>query len=335
MVTGLGAVTALGASLAATRAARARGERAAGRPVPGAPRFAAAAVAPFDERSAFRYPKALKIADRKCRFAVAAAVAAVADAGLAGDADREGWGVILGCSASNLQVEEIARALAAAAPEELPAPEDDGVSRFAGRVLSGLHPLWLLVNLPNMIGAHVGIQLEANGPNQTVTGDAIAGAQAIGEAWLAIAGGECDVAIAGGADAPLDPFDLGLFASGAAPRRLAEGAAMLLLEERGRALARGARIYAAIEGYASAPTAEAALRRAGEAAATRAVDLAAAELGDTVAASGALAAALALAGASERRDAAFTITARGTLGQAATLRFRSEAAALVPALATA
>jgi len=230
-------------------------------------------------------------------------------------------------------VEEIGRALAGAT-----AAESEGVSPFAGRVLSGLHPLWLLVNLPNMIGAHVGIQLEANGPNQTVTGDAIAGLQAIGEAFLAVATGECDVAIAGGAEAPLDPFDVGCFAVDPAPRRLAEAAAIVVLEDRERALARGARIYAEVAGYVSAPSAEIALRRVlgGLSATSIGTDLPGERFGDTVAASGALAVVLALAGASPEAaplplgavpPAVWGVTACGTLGQAATLLLRRASAA--------
>lgn len=340
VVTGLGALSPLGASLASMRAALARGERAEGLPVPGAPGLFAAPAAEFDARLHFRFPKALKLADRKCRLAVAAAAQAVADAGLADDAGREGWAVVLGCSASNLQVDELARALAA--PVGGGAEEGD-VSRFASQVLEGLNPLWLLVNLPNMAGAHVGIQLEMNGPNQTVTGDRIAGAQAIGEAFLAVAAGDCDVAVAGGADSALDPFDLGCFASersaGAAPRVLSEAAAVLVLEERSRALARGARIYGELAAFATAPSAELAARRAFRSCgwsdgAPRDVGRASspglAAIGDTLAAAGALEAALLLAAAPER-GARLEVRVEGAAGQAAVLLFDGTAMTVAPA----
>jgi 3-oxoacyl-[acyl-carrier-protein] synthase II len=331
-VTGVGALTPLGASLAETRAALSRGEIGARSAVPESPGLFAAPARDFDARAHFRLPKALKLADRKCRLAVAAAAQAVADAGLAADDGRENWAVVFGCSASNLQVEEIARALAAggAGSGAGGKSEDNDVSRFASRVLGGLNPLWLLVNLPNMVGAHVGIQLAMNGPNQTVTGDRTAGAQAIGEAWLAIAGGECDVAVAGGADAPLDPFDLGCFASerrGDSPTQvLAEGAAAVVLEERERALARGARIYAEVAGFATAPSPAVAERRALAAAGWSDEEEFRAEIdpgwsdaiGDTQAAAGALDAVLLLA-APRQVPARLRLRVDGAAGQSAVL----------------
>jgi 3-oxoacyl-[acyl-carrier-protein] synthase II len=97
------------------------------------------------------------------------------------------------------------------------------------------------------------------------------GAIAIGEAWRHIRDGSCDVALAGGVEAPLAPLCYGAFAIIRAmstrnddPTRacrpfdegrdgfvMAEGAAVLVLEEREHAVARGAQIYAELLGYGS------------------------------------------------------------------------------------
>ncbi len=253
VVTGLGLVTPLGASRREILTRLADGEVAASRPVAGSSALRVAAIDGFEARPFFRQPKAIKLTDRKTQLAVAAAALAVADAGLTEERARDEWAIVLGCSASDLQIEELARALGTTAPERAV----DDLRFFAERILGGLNPLWLLINLPNMVGAHVGIQLASNGPNHTLTGDWIAGAQALGEAYLAVASGERELALAGGAEAPLDPFDLGCLATlrppaGMPPFAAAEGAAVWVLEERERARRRGARELGEICGYASA-----------------------------------------------------------------------------------
>jgi 3-oxoacyl-[acyl-carrier-protein] synthase II len=95
------------------------------------------------------------------------------------------------------------------------------------------------------------------------------GAMAIGEAFRQIRDGYADVMIAGGAEAPLAPLCFGAFAliramstrnddpehasrpfdSGRDGFVMGEGAAVLVLEEYGRARARGAHIYAEVTGY--------------------------------------------------------------------------------------
>lgn len=354
VVTGVGLVTTLGRSCDEIRNRLAGGEVAASRPVTGAPGLRLATIDGFEARPHFRQPKALKLTDRKTQLAVAAAAMAVADAGLAGDAERDDWAIVLGCSASDLQSAELARALAGAGPET-PERAVDDLRLFAERILGKLNPLWLLVNLPNMVGAHVGIQLASHGPNHTLTGDWIAGTQALGEAYLAIAGGERELALAGGADAPLDPFDLGCLATrqtsdGGPPFTVAEGAAVWVLEERGHARRRGARELGEIRSYASAAAidgdlagaiqraATAALAGVGEAAdaparalvasAAHRATLASREsqrrFGHALAASGPIEGALWLAELAEEGGgepaAAGLLLAVGTLGQCAALR---------------
>ena len=75
----------------------------------------------------------------------------------------------------------------------------DDVAAFGRDVLSGLNPLWLLVNLPNMVSAHISIQFDLQGPNSTVMTDWIAGIQALGEGAAWIEQNEADVVVCGGA----------------------------------------------------------------------------------------------------------------------------------------
>jgi 3-oxoacyl-[acyl-carrier-protein] synthase II len=116
---------------------------------------------------------------------------------------------------------------------------------------------------------NLAIEFGVSGPNSTNGMSCASGTIAVGDGFRAITRGEADVMLAGGAEAPLAPLCFGAFAiiramstrnedpaSASRPFDqgrdgfvMAEGAAVLVLEERSRALARGARIYAEILGY--------------------------------------------------------------------------------------
>jgi len=116
---------------------------------------------------------------------------------------------------------------------------------------------------------NVAIEFGLTGPNSTNGMSCASGTIAIGEAFRAIVRGDADTMVAGGIEAPLAPLCFGAFAiiramstrnedparasrpfdSGRDGFVMGEGAAVLVLEERGRALARGAPIYAEVCGY--------------------------------------------------------------------------------------
>jgi 3-oxoacyl-[acyl-carrier-protein] synthase II len=116
---------------------------------------------------------------------------------------------------------------------------------------------------------NVAIEFGCTGPNSTNGMSCASGTIAIGDALRCIRRGEADIMLAGGIEAPLSPLAFGAFAiiramstRNADPQSasrpfdagrdgfvMGEGAAVLLLEERSRALARGARIYAEVCGY--------------------------------------------------------------------------------------
>ena len=118
---------------------------------------------------------------------------------------------------------------------------------------------------------HVAIEYGITGPNCTNAMSCAAGTMAIGEAFRLIRAGVVDVAIAGGVDAPLAPVCYGAFASMRAMSKrnedpehacrpfdkdrdgfvMGEGACVLILEDAEHARSRGARVYAAVLGYAS------------------------------------------------------------------------------------
>jgi 3-oxoacyl-[acyl-carrier-protein] synthase II len=122
---------------------------------------------------------------------------------------------------------------------------------------------------PGAASCNVAIEFGLTGPNSTNGMSCASGTIAIGDAFRAIARGEADVMVGGGAEAPLAPLCFGAFALIRAmstrndePARasrpfdagrdgfvMGEGAAVLVLEERGRALARGAPVYAEICGF--------------------------------------------------------------------------------------
>ncbi len=115
----------------------------------------------------------------------------------------------------------------------------------------------------------IAIDLGFTGPNSTNAMSCASGTIAIGDGWRLIRDGVSDVAIAGGVEAPLAPLSFGSFSiiralstrnnePGRACRPfdrdrdgfvMGEGACALVLEEKGHAVARGARIYAELRGY--------------------------------------------------------------------------------------
>ncbi len=132
-------------------------------------------------------------------------------------------------------------------------------------------PLTIPLSLPNHPCASVARAMGLRGPTAAPSTACAAGADAIGAAMEMIRDGRADAVVAGGAEAALSPLVVaGYIRVGAlnpdpsVPERacrpfdrsregfvIGEGAGLLVLEERERALARGARIYAEVAGYGS------------------------------------------------------------------------------------
>jgi 3-oxoacyl-[acyl-carrier-protein] synthase II len=130
-------------------------------------------------------------------------------------------------------------------------------------------PALALTVFAGAASCNIAIEFGFTGPNSTNGMSCASGAIAIGEGFRAIARGEADVMVAGGAEAPLAPLCFGAFAiiramstrnddpahasrpfdAGRDGFVMAEGAAVLVLEEHDRAVARGAPMYAEVCGF--------------------------------------------------------------------------------------
>src|SRR6266487_4396461 len=169
---------------------------------------------------------------------------------------------------SQLAVTSARLALADAAIE--PRKEDgDRVGTMMGSALGGV--AFAEQQVPQYL-AHGPRGLDASLALAVFCGAAscASGTIAVGEAFHVVRDGRADVMLAGGAEAPLAPLTFAAFSNIRAmstrnddPARasrpfdrardgfvMGEGAAVLVLEERSRALARGARIYAEVVGHA-------------------------------------------------------------------------------------
>jgi 3-oxoacyl-[acyl-carrier-protein] synthase II len=134
-----------------------------------------------------------------------------------------------------------------------------------------LSPFFIPMAIANMASGQAAITFGARGPNYaTVSACATAG-HALGEAAEMIIRGDADVMLAGGTEAPVYEVLVGAFAAMRALSTrnddphgasrpfdqgrdgfvIAEGAAVLILEELEHARARGARILAELRGYAA------------------------------------------------------------------------------------
>ncbi len=144
-------------------------------------------------------------------------------------------------------------------------------AEFFQRGADRVSPFTVPLGLTNSPVAAVARILGLRGPSSTVATACAAGTDAIGLAVSLIRSGAADAMLAGGAEAPISPFivaaykQLGaLSTSGRPPKEasrpfdrardgfvIGEGAGIVFLEERERALGRGARILAEVAGYAS------------------------------------------------------------------------------------
>lgn len=197
-------------------------------------------------------PRRARRLDRCSQFSLAAARMALDDAELElAREDRDRVGAMMGTALGGVSKAEEQHAL------------------FLDEGLRAVDPGLALTVFAGAASCNLAIELGLSGPNITNGMSCASGAIAIGEAFRVVRRGEADVMLAGGAEAPLAPLCFGAFAliramstrnddpatasrpfdAGRDGFVMAEGAAVLVVEERSRARARGATVYAELLGY--------------------------------------------------------------------------------------
>lgn len=278
VITGLGAITPLGLTVADTWASLVAGRSGVG-PITrfdptGCPVQFAAEVKGFDPAAAVltperavrprgkdsepvtapMSPKDVKKLGRFTHLGLAAGLEAYADSGLDGVRDTlrpERMGVNLGVGLGGLP--------------EIEATHDTWQKSGYRRI----SPFFIIQVAPNILSGQMAILLDLRGPNMSNTAACATSGHSIGESLRVIQRGEADVMIAGGSEAAITPLSVGAFAQmralstrNDAPTQasrpydrdrdgfvIGEGAIVFVLEEREHALRRGARVYAELCGY--------------------------------------------------------------------------------------
>ncbi len=191
--------------------------------------------------------KEVRRVDLFAQFAVAAAEMALDDAGQL-DVDPALAGIQIGTGVGGLSTMET----------QIGVLLEKGPRRVS--------PFLVPMMMANAGGATVSMRLGWRGPCETITTACASGTHSILAGHRLIATGRCDAVLAGGAEAAMTPVALAAFGNMTAlstsgqsrpfdVRRdgfvIAEGGAVLVLEELERARARGAHIYAELLGGAS------------------------------------------------------------------------------------
>jgi 3-oxoacyl-[acyl-carrier-protein] synthase II len=273
VITGLGAITALGEGAQALWQAAVQGRSGIDfldyPSLSGSWRVPAAVVRDFCPEKYVTQRKALKVMARDIQLAVAGASLALDDSGVHSFAyDRERFGLIVGSGVLNHELDEMANSIQSSLDEN----GKLDMKKFGDDGLSALFPLWLLKYLPNMSACHISVLFDLQGLNNTITTGASAGLQAVGEAFRIIQRDDADLMLAGGAESKVNPVGIAQYKilgalSGSSSDDakndyrpldersqgfvVGEGAGFLLLEELEHAKKRGAKIYAELVGYGS------------------------------------------------------------------------------------
>ena len=200
--------------------------------------------------------KEARTMDTFIHYGIAAAMQAVADAGLPtgdalGEEEATRIGCVIGSGIGGLPlIEETRTELMARGPRRI-------------------SPFFVPASIINMTAGHVSMRCGFKGPNIAIVTACTTGLHCIGEAGRMIEYGDADVMVAGGSEATISPLGVGGFASMRALSTrnddpttasrpwdrdregfvLGEGGGVVVLEEYEHAKARGARIYAELAGF--------------------------------------------------------------------------------------
>ena len=197
-------------------------------------------------------PKEAKRLDKSIIYAMIAAEDAFKDSGLELEKeDRTRIGTIVSTAAGGLIV------------------VTTGYRDMIAKGFTKCSPFTVPMMIANMSSGKISIKYGLRGPSKAVLSACATGAHSIGDAYRTIQFGDADIMFAGGAESSVCDFGIGAFTAARTLSKstrpaeevsrpydverdgfvLAEGGAVIILEEREHALKRGARIYAEITGY--------------------------------------------------------------------------------------
>lgn len=226
-----------------------------------------AAEVDIDMRAAGLTTHEIARTDRFAQFALVAADEAVADSGLdlaSGDPSRGGvdhdrLSVSLGSAVgATMRLEDEYVQVSDAGRDWVVDPAYG--SRFLHQAL-----------LPSTAAAELAVRYSAHGPASVMSTGCTSGIDAVGHASQLIEDGDADVVLCGASDAPISPISVACFDSIRATTGrndspesasrpfdatrdgfvMGEGGAVLVLEEREHARARGAHVYCEVAGFAN------------------------------------------------------------------------------------
>ena len=255
VVTGMGCVTPLGNDLPTTWSNLVDGKNGIG-PIT---KFdttdfkakLAAEVRDFDPKLYMEKPQILH-SDLYAQLAMAAAVQAMEDSGIAGTVPGERMGVYIGTGIGGIQTFETEH------------------SKLLNKGPRRVSAYFIPMMIANIASSMIAIRYGCMGPAMPAVTACASGSNAIGEALRVVRHGYADAMICGGAEATVTPLAAAGFCNMQAlstsedpdaaslpfdARRggfvMGEGSGVLILEEYEHAKARGAKIYGEICGYGS------------------------------------------------------------------------------------
>lgn len=255
VITGLGLVSPLGVGLKKNWNALLEGKNGIG-PITkfDASGFSSQIAGEVKEFDPFEFmdKREVRKMDPFIQYALAAAVQAVDDAGINKEilvGDRTG--VFVGSGIGGIGAIESQHEIL--------------LNKGPGRV----SPFFLISSIINEASGQISIRFGAKGPNSATATACATGTHAVGDSFRIIARGDADIMLAGGAEAPITPLGVAGFCAMRAlslrndePHKasrpfdvqrdgfvVGEGAGIIVLEEMGVALKRGAQIYAEVIGY--------------------------------------------------------------------------------------
>ena len=210
----------------------------------------AAEVKGFDPEAYGIAKKDARRMDLYSQYAMAAAKQAVEDSDIVGKVAPEQFGVYVGSGIGGMHtfVTETQKLL------------EKGPNRVS--------PFFIPMMISNMAAGNIAMAYDARGATLPVVTACATSTNALGEAYRTIKHGYATALIAGGSEATIEPLAVAGFCSCQALSLsedktrasipfdkerngfiMGEGAAILVLEEREHAIARGAKIYAEVVGY--------------------------------------------------------------------------------------